>query len=140
MTLEEMREILERGCAEAEKNIARWQTALEVAKAALMAHDDAVEAARRELRQADDHPSRATPLNGRASRRNIAEVVYETLVPGGVPMTTDELVEAIDDVRHKQVQAALLKLGDKVTTKPVMRLRAGYSTEVPGYIRVEENA
>lgn len=138
MTLDELRAEIERRRDDAEQNVARWTTAYAIANAELRAHDAAVEAASAGL------PARPEPLGpdnlngGRTHRRNIPDVVYETLKPGAEPMTTEELIEAVGDVRIGQIQAALLKLGDKVTTKPVQRMRNGYSAEVPGYIRSEE--
>jgi hypothetical protein len=132
MTLEELRAEIERRMAEAKANLAACETAIEIAKAELRAHDAAVEAA------ALGRVERFAPLGpdnlngGRAARRNIPEVVYELL--SQIPQTTDELAERVGGVKTSQIQGALLKLGDKVITKPTDR----FGAEVPGYIRRQE--
>jgi hypothetical protein len=133
MNLEELREAIVQRMEEAAANLAACQTAIEIAKAELRAHDAAVEAG-----QLRDYPGHAplSPDNlngGRATRRNIPETVYEML--SQIPQTTDELAERVGGVKISQIQAALLKLGDKVVTEPVTRFRAGTPTEVPGYYR-----
>jgi hypothetical protein len=133
MTVEELRaEILQRH-EEAKRQIAHWQTAREMAEAELRAHDAAIQAAIGEI---DYERPRLGPDNlngGRASRRNIPEVVYELL--DEAPQTTSELADAVGGVKISQIQAALLKLGDKVITKPCHRAGVG---EIPGYIRADK--
>lgn len=87
------------------------QGQLATVEAALAAHDAAVEAMRAELATTPSAPAPGT----RVSRRNIPDEVYARL--NSTPQSVDALVEAIPGTRVPQIQAAILKLGEKAVSE-----------------------
>jgi hypothetical protein len=81
----------------------------------------------------DDHPGSAAPA--RPMRRNITDLVYERL--NGDPQTVDQLAEAVGGVRVTQIQAVLLRLGDKVMVHDIERRTTAGTTRTPGYVRAD---
>ncbi|HLX18411.1 MAG TPA: hypothetical protein VKS24_24750 [Bradyrhizobium sp.] len=112
--------------------VERWAKEFDIARAALAAHDAAVAA----MTEADPPREPLSPTNlgptqksARAPRRNIAEEVYYRL--SGMPQTIEALAEMIGGTRPAQVQAAILKLGDKVLGVDGGFIRSGATPPVP---------